>query len=51
MLMNPRERGQGMVEYALLILLVALVLILIVTLIGTQISQLYSEIVTNWPPF
>jgi pilus assembly protein Flp/PilA len=50
MLMSPRERGQGMVEYALIILLVALVLILIVTLLGTQISQLFSDIVTNWPP-
>jgi len=50
MLMSPRERGQGMVEYALIILLVALVLILIVTLLGTQISKLYSQIVTSWPP-
>jgi pilus assembly protein Flp/PilA len=49
MLFHPRERGQGLVEYALIILLVALVLILIVTLLGTQISQLYSKIVTNWP--
>jgi pilus assembly protein Flp/PilA len=49
MYQNPRERGQGLVEYALIILLVALVLILIVTLLGTQISQLYSEIVTSWP--
>jgi len=49
MLQNPRERGQGLVEYALIILLVALVLILIVTLLGTQISQLYSDIVTSWP--
>jgi pilus assembly protein Flp/PilA len=49
MLFDPRERGQSMVEYALIILLVALVLILIVTLLGTQISQLYSEIVTSWP--
>jgi pilus assembly protein Flp/PilA len=49
MLFHPRERGQGLVEYALIILLVALVLILIVTLLGTQISQLYSKIVTSWP--
>ena len=50
MVFDPRERGQGLVEYALIILLVALVLILIVTLLGTQISQLYSKIVNNWPP-
>ena len=49
MVFDPRERGQGLVEYALIILLVALVLILIVTLLGTQISQLYSKIVTSWP--
>ena len=49
MVFHPRQRGQGLVEYALIILLVALVLILLVTLLGTQVSQLYSRIVTNWP--
>ena len=49
MLANRCERGQGMVEYALILLLVALVLILIVTLFGTQISTLYSTIVASWP--
>lgn len=46
---SPGERGQGLVEYALIILLVVLVLILLVTLLGTQISELFSTIVTNWP--
>ena len=45
----PRERGQNMVEYALIIVLVALVLILIVTLLGTQVSTLYSQIVSGVP--
>ena len=38
------ERGQGMVEYAFIIALIVLVLILIVTVLGTQTKNLYSNI-------
>jgi pilus assembly protein Flp/PilA len=46
---RSQERGQNLVEYALILLLVALVLILIVTLFGDQVSALYSKIVESWP--
>jgi pilus assembly protein Flp/PilA len=44
MLFSPKEKGQGMVEYALIIVLIAIVVIVILTLLGTQISVVFSEI-------
>ena len=38
------SRGQGMVEYALILMLVAIVLIVIVTVLGTHVSGMYSNI-------
>jgi len=46
---NPRERGQNMVEYALLIVLIALVVIAAVLVFGTQLSTTYSQIVSAFP--
>ena len=46
------ERGQDLAEYALLIGLIALIVILAVTLLGNEISQVFSAIATNvmmWP--
>ncbi|MCL5950812.1 MAG: Flp family type IVb pilin, partial [Chloroflexi bacterium] len=34
----PREEGQGLVEYALILVLVAVVVIAILTLLGPQIA-------------
>ena len=42
----PREEGQGLVEYALILVLVALVVIAILTLLGPQIGNVFSK-VTN----
>jgi pilus assembly protein Flp/PilA len=47
MLFSPKEKGQGMVEYALIIVLIAIVVIAILTLLGTQISTVFSEIVSG----
>jgi len=49
MIYAPREAGQGLVEYAIIIMLIALVLIMAVTLFGTQVSSLYSEVIEQWP--
>jgi pilus assembly protein Flp/PilA len=51
MLFYKHERGQGMVEYALIIVLIAIVVIVALTLFGTQLSATYSRIVHNpaWP--
>ncbi len=40
------ERGQGLVEYALILVLVAMVVVLIVVVLGPQIGNLFSR-VTN----
>lgn len=45
MLYMPREEGQGLVEYALILVLVAIVVIVILTLLGTQVSRVFSQIV------
>jgi pilus assembly protein Flp/PilA len=42
-----REDGQGMVEYSLIIVMVALVLILVLSLLGSQLSTVFSSIVSG----
>jgi pilus assembly protein Flp/PilA len=39
-----KERGQGFVEYSLIMLLVALAVIVALALLGPQIGNLYSNI-------
>jgi pilus assembly protein Flp/PilA len=40
----PREEGQGLVEYALILVLVAIVVIAILMLVGPQIANVFSKI-------
>lgn len=44
MKMSLTEKGQGMVEYAFIIMLVAIVVIAAVTLIGPVVGQVFSTI-------
>jgi pilus assembly protein Flp/PilA len=44
MLFLHREEGQGLVEYALILVLVAIVVIAILTLLGPQIGNVFSRI-------
>lgn len=44
MLFLPREVGQGLVEYALILMLVALVVIAILTLLGPAIGNVFSGV-------
>ncbi len=44
MLFLNREHGQGLVEYALVLVLVAVVIIAILTLLGPQIGNVFSRI-------
>jgi len=44
MLFLNREEGQGLVEYALVLVLVAVVIIAILTLLGPQIGNVFSRI-------
>ena len=45
MLYLPREEGQGLVEYALILVLVAVVVIVILALLGPAIGNIFSNIV------
>ena len=44
MKMSLTEMGQGMVEYAFIIMLVAIVIIAAVTLLGPSIGKLFSTV-------
>ena len=44
MLYLPREEGQGLVEYALILVLIAIVVIVILGVLGTQVSNIFSTI-------
>ncbi len=39
-----KEEGQGLVEYALILVLIAIVVIGILTLLGGKVSQVFSTI-------
>jgi pilus assembly protein Flp/PilA len=45
MLYLPREKGQGLVEYALILVLVAVVVIALLTLLGDTINDVFQSIV------
>ena len=47
MLFAPKEKGQGLVEYALILVLVAIVAIAILAILGPQIGNVFSQIVSN----
>ena len=47
MLFLPRQEGQGLVEYALILVLVAVVVIVILVLLGPAIGNLYSNIMVR----
>jgi pilus assembly protein Flp/PilA len=44
MLFAPKEKGQGLVEYALILVLVAVVVIAVLTLLGPLVSNVFSKI-------
>lgn len=46
MLFSPKEKGQGLVEYALILVLVAVVVIVILTILGPTIGNIFSNIIT-----
>ncbi|MGA3184227.1 MAG: Flp family type IVb pilin [Candidatus Dormibacteria bacterium] len=42
--LSRREEGQGMVEYALILTLVAVVVLLILTTVGKQVKDVFSNV-------
>jgi len=47
MLYLPREEGQGLVEYALILVLIAIIVIAVLTLLGPAIGDIFSSIMTG----
>ncbi len=47
MIYLPREQGQGIVEYALILVLVALIVIVVLALLGPAIGNAFSNIYAN----
>lgn len=47
MLFAPKEKGQGLVEYALILVLVAVVVIAVLALLGPAISDIFQTIMNS----
>ncbi len=47
MLFTQRERGQGLIEYALILVLIAIVVIVVLTLLGPAIGEVFSSILAG----
>jgi pilus assembly protein Flp/PilA len=45
--LKKREEGQALVEYALLLALIAIVSIAVLTVLGTKVSHIFSRISTK----
>jgi len=49
MLCAPKEQGQGLIEYAIIISLVALIVIAVLWLLGPELGNSYSSISSSIP--
>ncbi|GAB4499094.1 MAG: hypothetical protein OHK0052_13500 [Anaerolineales bacterium] len=47
MLYAPEERGQGLMEYAMIIALVAIIVLVILALLGPTIGNMFSNVIVN----
>ena len=47
MLFSPKEKGQGLVEYALILVLVAVVVLAVLLILGPIIGNVFTEINTG----
>lgn len=47
MLFAPKEIGQGLVEYALILILVAVIVIVVLALLGPAIGNAYSTVISK----
>jgi pilus assembly protein Flp/PilA len=45
MLFAPKEKGQGLVEYALILVFVALIVIVVLAILGPAIGNAFSQVV------
>lgn len=42
---SPKEKGQGLIEYALILILVGVIIFVLLTLLGPAISKFISDLV------
>ena len=49
MLFAPKEKGQGLVEYAIILALVAIIVIAVMRILGPKIGNTFSTINTELP--
>ena len=42
----PREEGQGLVEYALILVMVAIIVVVILALLGPSIGKVFSSVIS-----
>ena len=47
MLFSPKEKGQGLVEYALILVLIAVVVITAVSVLGGTVNDIFDSINTG----
>jgi pilus assembly protein Flp/PilA len=47
MMFNSANKGQGLVEYAMILMLVAIVVIVILAIMGPAIGNMFSNVVHN----
>jgi len=47
MLFAASEKGQGLVEYALILVLIAIVVIVVLGLLGDKVTQIFSQITSG----
>lgn len=49
MLFAPKERGQGLIEYAIILALVAVIVVAVMRLLGPRIGNTFSSISSSLP--
>ncbi|RPI33931.1 MAG: Flp family type IVb pilin [Chloroflexota bacterium] len=49
MLFHPKEEGQGLVEYALIIVLIAVLLVAAIGLVSAALCTVFSRIASVFP--
>jgi len=51
MLYAPHERGQGLVEYAFLLVLIAMIVIVVLLILGPTIGNVFSNLSSQLASF
>jgi pilus assembly protein Flp/PilA len=49
MIFLPGEEGQGLVEYALILLFIAIAVIAVLVIVGPAVGNMYSSVVAAFP--